>query len=152
MNLKYMKNLLGITGCSDNCALICQADDSSQQQPNASIDASQMTPNSSKMMHQIQYAIVLCNLIGTPLEYKYIDFLNALLVDERLTRSGRVQVLLLLGTTRRASTGTILRSSRSRGSCSSIIRMRRCKRRPMIRPLWPLDLLFRYTWNIKLLF
>lgn len=31
-------------------------------------------PSKSTMQHQIQYALVLCNLIGTPLEYKYVDF------------------------------------------------------------------------------
>lgn len=77
-NLKYMKNLLGIVGEGENCALICQAEDSvnsmGQQSANVSLNSSSNNNNNNKIMHQIQYAIVLCNLIGTPLEYKYIDF------------------------------------------------------------------------------
>ena len=70
-----MKNLLGIVGNNDHCALICQADDSSSSSSlNAASTSTGSTTGNKTTMHQIQYAIVLCNLIGTPLEYKYIDF------------------------------------------------------------------------------
>jgi hypothetical protein len=67
-----MKRLLGIVGGGDNCALISQADDSNSSA--ISVAASTSLASGSKISHQTQYAIVLCNSIGTPLEYKYIDF------------------------------------------------------------------------------
>jgi WD repeat-containing protein 35 len=80
-NLKYMKNLLGIVGAGDNCALISQAEDSSPQSQQTTIGiqsstlvSASLALGSNKIQHQTQYAIVLCNSIGTPLEYKYIDF------------------------------------------------------------------------------
>lgn len=72
-NLKYMKNLLGIVGSDDHCALICQADDSSSSS-SSQVHSDPNDPSSKTLQHQIHYALVLCNLIGTPLEYKYIDF------------------------------------------------------------------------------
>jgi hypothetical protein len=76
-NLKYMKNLLGIVGAGDNCALVSQAEDSSSslgQSSAANAVSASMAVNSTNTTHQTQYAVVLCNSIGTPLEYKYIDF------------------------------------------------------------------------------
>lgn len=64
-----MKNLLGIIGEGESCALICQAEETS-----SNFGVANNGPNANNIMHQIQYAIVLCNLIGTPIEYKYIDF------------------------------------------------------------------------------
>lgn len=80
-----MKNLLGIVASNDNCALISQADDSSSQSATATTtnDADHRGAGGGSggggggggtVQHQIHYALVLCNLIGTPLEYKYIDF------------------------------------------------------------------------------
>jgi hypothetical protein len=66
-----MKRLLGIVGGGDNCALISQAEDSASSSTTVKTSINQ-SPN--KINHQTQYAIVLCNSIGTPLEYKYIDF------------------------------------------------------------------------------
>ena len=76
-SLKYMKNLLGVVGGGDSCALISQADDSTSSlgQSSAALAVSQsLAINSNRISHQTQYAIVLCNSIGTPIEYKYIDF------------------------------------------------------------------------------
>lgn len=75
--LKYMKNLLGIIGAGDNCILISQAEDSGSSTMGQSAAAGQVSASlavSGARQHQVQYAIVLCNSIGTPLEYKYIDF------------------------------------------------------------------------------
>lgn len=82
-SLKYMKNLLGIVGAGDNCALISQAEDpnaanslgktSAAMAVSASLAINSMGTKS--LQHQTQYAVVLCNSIGTPLEYKYIDFM-----------------------------------------------------------------------------
>ena len=72
-----MKNLLGIVGGGDNCVLVSQADDSSStlgQSSAAAAVSTNLAVNSSKTNHQTQYAVVLCNSIGTPIEYKYIDF------------------------------------------------------------------------------
>ena len=72
-----MKNLIGIVGGGDNCALISQADDSTSSlgQSSAALAVSQsLALNSNRISHQAQYAVVLCNSIGTPIEYKYIDF------------------------------------------------------------------------------
>lgn len=72
-----MKNLLGIVASNDNCALISQADDSSSQSAATTNDADHRGGGGGgggTVQHQIHYALVLCNLIGTPLEYKYIDF------------------------------------------------------------------------------
>jgi hypothetical protein len=72
-----MKNLLGVVGGGDSCALISQADDSTSSlgQSSAAVAVSQsLAINSNRISHQTQYAIVLCNSIGTPIEYKYIDF------------------------------------------------------------------------------
>ena len=63
-----MKNLLGVVGGGDSCALISQTDDSA-----SSLEQSSAALAVSKS-HQTQYAIALCNSIGTPIEYKYIDF------------------------------------------------------------------------------
>ena len=73
-NMKFMKNLLSISGAGDHCILIAQGDDSSShgQSTTASALAARLT--NPKLTHQVQYAIVLCNSIGTPLEHKYIDF------------------------------------------------------------------------------
>lgn len=65
-----MKNLLGVVASNDHCALISQADDSSSQSVGGGDDGDPK----GIVQHQIHYALVLCNLIGTPLEYKYIDF------------------------------------------------------------------------------
>ena len=76
-SLKYMKSLLGVVGGGDNCALISQADDSTSSlgQSSAAVAvSSSLAVNSNRISHQTQYAIVLCNSIGTPIEYKYIDF------------------------------------------------------------------------------
>ena len=77
VNLKFMKNLLGIVGAGDNCALISQTDDSSStlgQSSAAAAISTNLAVNSSRAAHQTQFAVVFCNSIGTPLEYKYIDF------------------------------------------------------------------------------
>lgn len=66
-----MKNLMGIIASSNHCALISQADDSVSQSANAIVEPSDQK---GVVNHQIQYALVLCNMIGTPLEFKYIDF------------------------------------------------------------------------------
>lgn len=78
-----MKNLLGIVGAGDNCALISQAEDpnaanslgktSAAMAVSASLAINSL--GSKTLQHQTQYAVVLCNSIGTPLEYKYIDFM-----------------------------------------------------------------------------
>ena len=65
--LKYMKRLIGVCGGGDNCVLISQADDSAV---NSSATTSTMTQSQKNI---VQYALVLCNSIGTPLESKYID-------------------------------------------------------------------------------
>lgn len=70
-----MKNLLGIAGAGDNCVLIGQGEDTGTtigQSSAAGALANKITNN--KITHQVQYAIVLCNSIGTPIENKYIDF------------------------------------------------------------------------------
>jgi hypothetical protein len=70
-----MKNLLGIVGDGENCALICQADDTTSSASHSANGPDSLAElNGNNILHQIQFAIVICNLIGTPLEYKYIDF------------------------------------------------------------------------------
>jgi len=75
--VKYMKRLLAVAGGGDHCLLISQAEDSPAatagtttitQTQAASSAALSLKPNLLQ-----QYALVLCNSIGTPLESKYID-------------------------------------------------------------------------------
>lgn len=48
--VKYVRNLVSITACAEHCVLVTKADDVN-----------------------IQYVLVLCNAIGTPLDSRYID-------------------------------------------------------------------------------
>eukprot|EP00057_Strongylocentrotus_purpuratus_P012812 XP_011667286.1 PREDICTED: WD repeat-containing protein 35 isoform X1 [Strongylocentrotus purpuratus] len=56
--VKYVKNLLSVTAYGDHCVLATRADETMGQ-----VDPSD----------PVQYVLVLCNCIGTPLESKYID-------------------------------------------------------------------------------
>ncbi len=71
-----MKNLIGIVGGGDNCALISQAEETGNTIGQSAAAALLTTniQNAAKSTTQVQYAIVLCNSIGTPIEYKYVDF------------------------------------------------------------------------------
>uniref|UniRef100_A0A8C9R5G6 WD repeat-containing protein 35 n=1 Tax=Scleropages formosus TaxID=113540 RepID=A0A8C9R5G6_SCLFO len=59
--VKYVKSLLSITTCGDFCILATKADDSHPQH----------VPTTLCLL--LQYVLVLCNSIGTPLDSKYID-------------------------------------------------------------------------------
>nr|XP_054760120.1 WD repeat-containing protein 35-like [Lytechinus pictus] len=56
--VKYVRNLLSVSAYGDHCVLATRADETMGQ-----VDPSD----------PIQYVLVLCNCIGTPLESKYID-------------------------------------------------------------------------------
>uniref|UniRef100_A0AAR2LTQ0 WD repeat-containing protein 35 n=1 Tax=Pygocentrus nattereri TaxID=42514 RepID=A0AAR2LTQ0_PYGNA len=60
--VKYVKSLMSVTTCGDFCILATKADDSHPQ-----------VPNMLCMFLFLQYVLVLCNSIGTPLDSKYID-------------------------------------------------------------------------------
>lgn len=70
-----MKRLLGVVGGGDHCVLISQSDDTSSTGSSiATAAASTNQALSTKNPNVLQqYALVLCNAIGTPLETKYID-------------------------------------------------------------------------------
>lgn len=73
-SIKYMKNLIGITGSGEYCVLIAQGDESKTVAQSTSASALAARLTNSKLAYQVQYAIVLCNSNGTPIEQKYIDF------------------------------------------------------------------------------
>ncbi|XP_072032249.1 WD repeat-containing protein 35-like isoform X2 [Amphiura filiformis] len=57
-HIKYVRNLISVTAYGDHCVLATRADETTGQ----------VFPD-----EPIQYVLVLCNSIGTPLESKYID-------------------------------------------------------------------------------
>lgn len=73
-NLKYMKNLIGIAGAGDYCILIAQGEETKAIAQTSSASALAARLTNSKSTYHVQYAIVLCNSIGVPIEQKYIDF------------------------------------------------------------------------------
>ncbi|XP_064159333.1 WD repeat-containing protein 35 isoform X1 [Anguilla rostrata] len=74
--VKYVRSLLSITTCGDFCILATKADDSHPQE-DAEADAVAATKRQSHdpavSSRLLQYVLVLCNSIGTPLDSKYID-------------------------------------------------------------------------------
>ena len=72
-----MKRLIGVVGGGDHCVLISQAEDPAAA-TGGTVTVAQTAAASNlalSLKNNVlqQYALVLCNSIGTPLESKYID-------------------------------------------------------------------------------